>query len=50
MQNTGFIEKMKERMWESEGINAEENLHALKRAKYRGLPKVQIQVYMTGTV
>ena len=26
------------------------NLHALKRAKYRGLSKVQIQAYMTGVV
>jgi transposase len=51
MQTPGFIKKMKERMWKIEGINAEaKNLHALKRAKYRGLSKVQIQAYMTGAV
>ncbi len=51
MKMPRFIEKMKERMWKIEGINAEaKNLHALKRAKYRGLSKVQIQAYMTGAV
>lgn len=51
MKTPIFLEKLKERMWKIEGINAEaKNLHALKRAKYRGLPKVQIQAYMTGAV
>ena len=51
MKTPGFTEKMKERMWKIEGINAEaKNLHTLKRAKYRGLAKVQIQAYMTGAV
>ena len=51
MKTPEFIERMKERMWKVEGINAEaKNLHALKRVKYRGLPKVQIQAYMTGAV
>lgn len=51
MKTPRFIEKMRERMWKIEGINAEaKNLHALNRAKYRGLPKVQIQAYMTAAV
>jgi transposase len=46
-----FQSAMKERLWKIEGINAEaKNLHALKRAKYRGISKVQIQAYMTGVV
>lgn len=37
-----------ERFWKVEGINAEaKNQHCLKRAKYRGRSKVQIQAYMT---
>jgi len=51
MKAPEFIERMKERMWKVEGINAEaKNLHTLKRVKYRGLSKVQIQAYMTGAV
>jgi transposase len=51
MKEPLFQSAMKERMWKIEGINAEaKNLHALKRAKYRGISKVQIQAYMTGAV
>jgi hypothetical protein len=38
-------------MWKIEGIHAEaKHQHSLKRAKYRGLTKVQIQAYMTASV
>lgn len=38
MKEPLFQSTMKERMWKIEGINAEaKNLHALKRAKYRGV-------------
>lgn len=51
MQEPTFQAALRERMWKIEGINAEaKNLHTLKRAKYRGLSKVQIQAYMTGAV
>jgi transposase len=51
MQGPTFQASLRERMWKIEGINAEaKNLHGLKRAKYRGLSKVQIQAYMTGAV
>ena len=51
MKEPFFQSAMKERMWKIEGINAEAKiLHALKRAKYRGISKVQIQAYMTGAV
>ena len=51
MQEPFFQSAMKERLWKIEGINAEaKNLHALKRARYRGLSKVQIQAYMTAVV
>ena len=40
--------KLRERRWQVEGLfgEAKEN-HCLRRAKYRGLEKVQIQSYMT---
>jgi transposase len=51
MQEPVFQSAMKERMWKIEGINAEaKQLHGLKRAKYRGLSKIQIQAYMTASV
>ncbi len=41
----------RERMWKIEGINAEaKNRHGLKRAKYKGIDKVQIQANMVGAV
>ena len=51
MQEKEFQEALRERMWKIEGINAEaKNYHGLKRARYRGLRKVQIQANMVGTV
>ncbi len=39
------------RFWKQEGVFAEaKNRHCLRRAKYRGLAKVQIQTYLTTTV
>lgn len=47
MQELSFQNSLKERMWKIEGINAEaKNQHGLKRARYRGINKVQIQAYM----
>ena len=38
-------------MWKIEGINADaKNQHGLKRARYRGLEKMQIQANMVGVV
>ncbi|MBI2026516.1 MAG: transposase [Deltaproteobacteria bacterium] len=38
-------------MWKMEGLFAEaKSLHCMKRAKYRGLWKVQAQVYMIAFV
>lgn len=46
-----FIKKMRSRMWKMEGIFAEaKSHHGLRRAKYRGRAKVQIQVYMISIV
>jgi len=46
-----FRANLWERMWKMEGIFAEgKNFHGLRRAKYRGLSKVQGQVYMISTV
>lgn len=46
-----FKKKLWQRMWKMEGIFAEaKNFHGLRRARYRGRAKVQIQVYMTSTV
>ena len=44
MQELLFQNSLKERMWKIEGINAEaKNRHGLKRVKYRGTDKIQIQ-------
>ena len=51
MQEPIFQNALRERMWKIEGINAEaKNRHGLKRAKYRGIDKVQIQANMVGAV
>lgn len=51
MKQKDFINAQISRMWQIEGINSEaKNLHGLKRAKYRGLQKVQIQAYMIAAV
>lgn len=51
MATSLFATKMYERRWKIEGIFAEaKNHHCLKRAKYRGLKKVQIQAYMIAIV
>ena len=45
-----FKQKMIERSWKIEGLFAEaKERHGLRRAKYRGLEKTQIQAYLTGT-
>lgn len=47
MYTPEFDERMRERMWKVEGIFAEaKQYHCLRRAKYRGLKKVQIQAYL----
>ncbi len=51
MQELLFQDALRERMWKIEGINAEaKNQHGLKRARYRGLEKMQIQANMVGAV
>jgi len=46
-----FKQKLNERMWKIEGVFGEaKNNHNLRKAKYRGLEKIQIQAYMTATV
>ncbi len=46
-----FRTRAAERMWKIEGLFAEaKNNHGLKRARYRGRAKVQIQAYMIATV
>ena len=46
-----FKKKLRERMWKMEGIFAEAKTnHGLRRARYRGRSKVQIQVYMISAV
>jgi transposase len=46
-----FRKKLWERMWKMEGIFAEaKSHHGMRRARYRGRSKMQIQVYMTSTV
>jgi transposase len=46
-----FKAKLWQRMWKMEGIFAEaKNNHGLRRARYRGRWKVQVQVYMISTV
>ena len=45
-----FKQRMIERSWKIEGLFAEaKERHGLRRAKYRGSDKVQIQAYLTGT-
>ncbi len=50
-KSPNFRKKRFERSWKVEGIFAEakEN-HCLRRAKYRGLAKTQIQVYLSASV
>jgi len=51
MQELLFQNSLKERMWKIEGINAEaNNQHGLKRARYRGINKLQIQANMIGAI
>lgn len=51
MQESIFQNALRERMWKIEGINAEaKNQHGLKRARYRGINKVQIQANMVGAI
>jgi len=46
-----FRKKLWQRMWKMEGIFAEaKSHHGLRRARYRGRAKMQIQVYLTSTV
>ena len=50
-QEPVFQNSLRERMWKIEGINAEaKNQHGLKRARYRGINKVQIQANMVGAI
>lgn len=51
MKTSHFIAVMEERFWKIENIIAEaKNRHGLKKAKYRGLSKVQIQAYFVASV
>ena len=46
-----FKQKLWQRMWKMEGIFAEaKSHHGMRRARYRGRAKMQIQVYMISTV
>jgi transposase len=46
-----FKQKLWQRMWKMEGIFAEaKSHHGMRRARYRGRAKMQIQVYMTSTI
>ena len=46
-----FKKKLIERSWKIEGLFAEAKVHhGLRKVKYRGLSKVQIQFYMTAMV
>lgn len=46
-----FRSRLKKRMWFMEGIFAEaKEQHGMRRARYRGRAKVQIQAYMTAVV
>ncbi len=50
-QQPVFRKKLWQRMWKMEGIFAEAKTHhGMRRARYRGRAKMQIQVYMTSTV
>lgn len=51
MSTPYFKSKLRERMWKLEGLFSEAKYrHGLKRAKYRGMWKVQVQTYMTAFV
>lgn len=51
MQLPEFQSALKERMWKIEGINSEsKNQHGLRKARYRGLKKMQIQADMVASV
>ena len=51
MREPIFRTRASERMWKIEGLFAEaKNNHGLKRARYRGRAKVQIQAYMIAIV
>ena len=51
MTKSIFLKKLGERFWKMEGLMAEaKNRHGLKRAKYRGRSKMQIQAYIVSTV
>lgn len=46
-----FKKTLNERMWKMEGIFAEgKNQHGLRRARYRGRAKVQIQAYIIASI
>jgi transposase len=46
-----FRQKLRERMWKMEGLFAEaKGHHGLRRARYRGRSKVQVQVFMTSAI
>ena len=50
MKTPSFIAVMKERFWKIENIIAEaKNCHGLKKARYRGLSKAQIQAYFVAS-
>lgn len=51
MQTPTFCTKLAERMWKVEGLISEaKQLHGLTKARYRGLSKTQIQVYLIASV
>ena len=51
MQASYFKSKLRERTWKLEGLFSGAKLqHGLRRAKYRGMWKVQVQTYMTAFV
>ena len=51
MTKSVFLKRLGERFWKMEGLIAEaKNRHGLKRAKYRGRSKMQIQAYVISTV
>jgi len=50
-RDPAFKKRLKERMWKMEGLFAEgKSHHGLRRARYRGRSKVQIQVYVISTL
>lgn len=50
-QTVHFKKKLVERRWKIEGLFGEaKGNHCLRRAKYRGLCKIQIQLYLTAIV